>query len=526
MGLNRGKWFWNIAALSSVPALVAAHEALQGTARLLPSAPDRLTLELRGVTPALVEVEIGGVLVAQRQLSGRVSQLQIQLSSAGLPPGIHEAIVRLYDARGRQLTTLRGPVELSPDPTAPITIIIPRHGTHVSGVVPIEVRVSGQERPYVSFFVDGQVRTLRNYPPYVYYWDTSRERNGWHTLEAWSFDGNQTFKSPVTRVFVNNPGGRTEREVPPQSDEQVGLNEPTLAAPPTPTAQPEAKWREMEALAGQMVAGGRLSLPRREPTSETPRTTPVPKVPPSTPVPEVSRPTPAPEAPRTSPAEAHRATMPMPTPASPYRVAQVDAQPSHAERLSPPPAESVPPAETVLSTVPTLGAKHLRVSGTATQMRGQKLSTPQIALAPATSTPASRATTRASWLPISFGTRLPDHIARYEVLLDARPIAFDVAPRVQDGIPMVAIRHVVEQVGGRLRWDNQRKVATIELDGRTLTLDVRANRAMLEGKPVPTETPLRIANGRVMVPASLLGAFLNAELAFDTATCQLHINTR
>ncbi len=510
MGLNRGKWFWNIVALTSVPALVAAHEALQGTARIVPSAPDRLTLELKGLTPAFVEVEIGGVAVAQRSLSGRASPLQIPLSSAGLPPGTHEATVRLYDAQGRLLTTLRGPVELSPDPTAPITILIPRHGTGVSGVVPIEVRVRGQERPYVSFFVDGQVRTLRNYPPYVYYWDTSRERNGWHTLEAWSFDGSQTFKSPATRVFVNNPGGRTERMVPPQSDDQVGLNEPTLAAPATPTAQPELRWRGMEATEGQMRAEGRLSQPRQQPA-------PAPEAPLSVSVPTVSRP---------APAEAHRATMPVRVPAPAYRVAQVEAQPSRAERLTPPPTESAPPAETVLSTVPTLGAKHLRVSGTAPQMRGQKLSVPQIALAPATPAPATRATARVNWLPITFGTRLPAHIARYEVLLDARPISFDVAPRVQEGVPVVAIRHIVEQAGGTLRWNNQRKVAAIELTGRTLTLDVRANRTLLEGEPLQTDIPLQIVDGRVMVPASLLGTLLNAELAFDATTHQLHINTR
>jgi hypothetical protein len=510
MGLNRGKWFWNIAALTSVLALVAAHEALQGTARIVPSAPDRLTLELKGLTPAFVEVEIGGVSVAQRPLSGRASPLQIPLSSAGLPPGTHEATVRLYDAQGRLLTTLRGPVELSPDPTASITILIPRHGTSVSGVVPIEVRVSGQARPYVSFFVDGQVRTLRNYPPYVYYWDTSRERNGWHTLEAWSFDGSQTFKSPATRVFVNNPGGRTERITPPQSDEQVGLNEPTLAAPATPTAQAEWRWRGMESTEGQMRIEGRLSQPRQAPAPAT-------KAPPSVSVPAVSRP---------APAEVHRATMPVRVPAPAYRVARAETQPSRADRLTPPSAESVPPAETVLSTVPTLGAKHLRVSGTAPQMRGQKLSAPQIALASATAAPATRATSRANWLPITFGTRLPTHIARYEVFLDARLVSFDVAPRVQEGVPIVAIRHIVEQAGGTLRWDNLRKVATIELMGRTLTLDVRANRALLEGEPLQTDIPLQIVNGRVMVPASLLGTLLNAELAFEVATHRLHINTR
>jgi hypothetical protein len=510
MGLNRGRWFWHIVALISVSALVAAHEALQGTARIVPSAPDRLTLELKGLTPAFVEVEIGGVSVAQRPLSGRASPLQISLSSAGLPPGTHEATVRLYDAQGRLLTTLRGPVELSPDPTAPITILIPRHGTTVSGVVPIEVRVRGQARPYVSFFVDGQVRTLRNYPPYVYYWDTSRERNGWHTLEAWSFDGNQTFKSPATRVFVNNPGGRTDRVAPPQSDEQVGLNEPTLAAPATPTAQPEGKWRGMDAIEGQMRVGGRLSQPRQSPA-------PAPKSLPSLSAPKVSRP---------APAEARRARMPVRAPASAYRVAQVQAQLSRADRLSPLPAAPTPPTEIVLPTAPTLGANRLRMSGLAPQMRGQKLSIPRIALAPATAASATRAPARVNWLPITFGTRLPAHIAHYEVRLDARPVSFDVAPRVQEGVPVVAIRHIVEQAGGTLRWDHLRKVATIELMGRTLTLDVRANRAMLEGEPVQTEIPLQIVNGRVMVPASLLGTLLNAELAFEVATHRLHINTR
>jgi hypothetical protein len=336
---------------------------------------------------------------------------------------------------------------------------------------------------------------------------------------------------------VNNPGGRTDRVAPPQSDEQVGLNEPTLAAPATPTAQPEGKWRRTEAIEGQMVAGGRLSLPRQEsaPAPEVPRSVSVPKASPQglAPAPEVPRSVsvpkaspPAPESPRAAPAEAHRTTMPVRAPASAYRAAQAEAQPSRAERLTPPPTESAPPAEAVLSTVPTLGAKHLRVSGTAPQMRGQKLSIPRIALAPATAASATRAPARVNWLPITFGTRLPAHIAHYEVRLDARPVSFDVAPRVQDGISIVAIRPIVEQAGGTLRWDNLRKVATIELMGRTLTLDVRANRAMLEGEPVQTEIPLQIVNGRVMVPASLLGTLLNAELAFEVATHRLHINTR
>src|SRR5688500_13641292 len=58
---------------------------------------------------------------------------------------------------------------------------------------------------------------MKNFPPFNYMWDTTQETNGWHQLEAWSFDRSQsTRKSVAVRVFVNNPGGRTERiEAPP-----------------------------------------------------------------------------------------------------------------------------------------------------------------------------------------------------------------------------------------------------------------------------------------------------------------------
>jgi len=215
----------------------------------------------------------------------------------------------------------------------------------------------------------------------------------------------------------------------------------------------------------------------------------------------------------------------------PYRVVQAMTQPSGPERLLPPPAGPGPAQEASAPAVLTLREFHpseassaLRPAAASPQMRGQKLTAPRLALAPPTATPHAPIGT--SWLPITFGTRLPTGITRFEVLLDARPVPFDVEPRVQHGIPLVAIRQVFEQAGGKVRWDNQRKVATVELNGRTLILDVRANRAVLDGERLATETPLRIVNGRVMVPASLLGKALNAELGFEPGAQQLHINTR
>lgn len=524
MGSNQTRWIYSTLALTGVSSLALVSGQAQGTARIVRGAPDTLMLELRNMSPAAVEVEIGGIVVAHRQVSGKTSSLQIPLSSAGLPPGIHEATVRLYDSRGRLISTLRGQIELLPDPNAPITIIIPRHGTSVSGTVPIEVRINGQSRPYVSFFIDGQVRTLRNYAPYVYHWDTTRERNGWHTLEAWSFDGSQTFKSPITRVFVNNPGGRTERQLPAQSDEQVGLNEPALATPAAESGRTDATLRAPERMDGQMAAESRLSRPPAE-------SAPLAKV--AEPAREATPRTSPPPSSASAPQEAHFVATPIAAPTASYRIAQAEAQPSRTHRLSPPPVEPAPPTETNILATLALGgsrsgegAASLRSSDAPPHMRGQKLAAPQIALAPASPAPAAHPTPKATLLPITFGTRLPAGVTRYEVLFDARPVSFDVAPRVQNGIPLVAIRQIAEQAGGKVRWDNHQKVATVELAGRTLTLDVRANRVLLNGETLPTETPLQIVDGRVMAPASLLGKALNAELAFDPSARQLHINTR
>ncbi|MCS7066038.1 MAG: stalk domain-containing protein, partial [Fimbriimonadales bacterium] len=327
-------------------------------------------------------------------------------------------------------------------------------------------------------------------------------------IEAWSFDGSQTVKSPMTRVFVNNPGGRTERQLPAQSDEQLGLNEPALATPATAPERVESTLRLPERIEGWLAAESRLS----QPLAELPAHKPAPPA-------------------RSAPQEAYRATEPLRAPAESYRVAEATVQPSGAERLSAPPVEPAPSEMGMLATPVHRAsgwggsAMSLRSSDTAPRMRGQKLAAPpQVALAP--SAPAARSSARASWLPITFGTRLPAGITRYEVLLDARPVPFDVAPRVQNGIPLVAVRQIAEQAGGKVRWDHQQKVATIELAGRTLTLDVRANRATLNGATLPLETPLQIIDGRVMVPASMLGDALNAELAFDPSARQLHLSTR
>lgn len=488
--MDNRKRIWSMVALAGLSTTAIANWQPQTAPQLRKGEANRLSIPLSGLRAALVEVEVDGVVVATRHLTGRLDTLTLHLQSAGLAPGMHNAVVKIYDAQGRLLSRRTMPIELLPDPNSPLTIIVPRNGTQVAGNVPIEARVNRRDSVYVSFFVDGQIRGLRNYPPYVYNWDTTRESNGWHTIEVWSYEGNQTLRTPPMRVFVNNPGGRTEREALPELTPEA---EPAVQVAESEPATLEDALRIAETVETRPSESTRLSTP------ETPRETPA-ELP--------SEPSIAPALPE--PAFTDTVNGPAPAQPSPSRI----STPLEEPHLIAP------------TTTPAQRARDLRGIPAEPQMRGQKLRAPQVALAPTAPAPKSAAPSAAGGLMrLEYGTRLPEGVAQFDVVLDAAPITFDVAPTVESGVALLPMRHVLEPLGARLRWDNQTKTATLTVGGRTAVLRVRENTLLVDGEPVPLEAPLRIVRGRVLIPATALREMLNAELLYDGATGQLILNT-
>lgn len=452
---------------------------------------NQVVLQFERVRPAYVEILVNGQVIATRTVQG--AQMTLGLTSMGLAPGTHEAIIRMYDRQGRLIGETRASVDLQPDPYAPVNLIVPRNGTRVSGTVPVEARLNLQGNMYVTFFVDGQARALRNFAPYIYQWDTTQETNGWHTLEVWVFDGRQTFKTPPTRVFVNNPGGRTERQMEPEaSGEMVEPVEPAVVAV---ESSPSA---ELSGLRTGEIAGSTTPLELRL----------------STPVNEATRPEPV--APALS-----LALVPAETNSAAWRTAPGAGQPYFEARFTVP--ES-PPSMTFTPSPVSQWKPSWRMAKAEPQMRGQKLTVPPVvASAPE---PAAPTAYESAVLLFRHGTRLPSTIRAFELVWNGRVIVPDVAPRVESGIPLVTVRHALESAGALIRWDNQLKQATIVLGDKTLTLDVRANRATLNDAPLALEAPLQIINGRVIVPATLLGEVLNADMIFDLTTHQLILTPR
>jgi hypothetical protein len=152
------------------------------------------------------------------------------IDTSQLTPGEHAVVVRAVASDAEVVSAKSSFVYIADSPSTPQSIlpglpsgqsdnapelsyISPSMDDKVSGVVKVELNASEADgkSPYVSVFIDRTFKTLRNYPPYEYDWDTTAYTNGYHTVEAYGYDEAQNVgPAQIMRVYVNNPGGDTQ----------------------------------------------------------------------------------------------------------------------------------------------------------------------------------------------------------------------------------------------------------------------------------------------------------------------------
>ena len=94
-----------------------------------------------------------------------------------------------------------------------LRLINPTEDGHARGVVTLHVEASDPsgKTPYVSLFIDKTFKTLRNFAPYEFEWDTTAYPNGYHEIQAFGYnDSPNVGHSQTLRLYVNNPGGETQ----------------------------------------------------------------------------------------------------------------------------------------------------------------------------------------------------------------------------------------------------------------------------------------------------------------------------
>lgn len=470
-GMKKFKTRLLLCAGMALASMVASAGLVDATV-LVDRAANNKTLTVRydGANAALVEMVINGQSVASKEVSAdlRSGETNFTVDVAALEEGTNKVEIRLYDRNGKLVGKQTTTINIDRAGNGPVFISNLRSNDTTQGMVEIKVGFRAElKNVFVSFFVNDDFKVLKNFPPYTYRWDTTSVENGWHEVQAWVVDdSNATFKTEKVRLFVNNPGGRTKRQD---------------IAPIKPQAKPESK---PEAKPAAKPESKPAAKPEAKPAVK-PESKPIAK-------PE-AKPVKAPILPAVTKADGTKSNTNTGTAAPASKP---------AEPVKP---NSKPKTDSVIDIKPS------------TPKQPEATQTKPEVIPPKTDVVALASPAKLKPIAINFGTRLND-VDQFDIYLEGQKVNFDVAPRVEDGVPLSPFRHLFEAYGGKVKWDHASKTVEGVSDDAVIWFKIGDSSAKVDGTVLLMERAAFLEKGRSVVPMSFLGQALKLDIQYDANT--------
>jgi hypothetical protein len=447
-----------------------------------------VTVQYSGASATLVEMRLNGTSLGTRTLSGdkESGESNFTLNPAELRDGENKLEIRLYDRTGKLVGQKTEIVLAEQSSGSAVYMNRPKVGETVMGIADVQIGFNASlKNVYVSYFVDGQFKGMTNYAPYTFAWDTAKESNGWHEIEAWAIDeASNTYKTRKVRLFVNNPGGRTDRTGDTSAEPiKNGVKGVGLAGSigSIKSVQPGAAIAAKPSSVGVTPRMDRIIL-------NTASAKPVPTIKTTAAGPKLMTPT-----------GKRVVTMPVPVTVPVSKPATI----ATTKTTSKPVATKVsnPPVVRATKSVVKLG--EMKVASAV------KASNSVNAAIGAMRTVAT--------LAISKGTRLPN-VGAFSVLYNSKFVNFDVSPRVDNGVPMTPFRHLFEAAGGEVKWENMTKSVMAKADGTHVLILIGDTNAKVNDLSIKLESIPYLERGRTIVPVSFLRDALKVEIEYDKTT--------
>ena len=479
--------------------------------------------ETRGVVSFLVDA--GQISAGAHQIVIRATAADQEVSSAksrftfnGMDPGVTSLAM---PSPTTAPTTPPTDPSLSSGLPPTLRLLSPSPDGKVQGVMTLRVEASDPsgKAPYISLFIDKTFKTLRNYAPYEFEWDTTAYSNGYHTVEAYGYNDTASVGHAKTlRLYVNNPGGETgirrdlldaPKAVKPARiiaapKKQAALPEQWLAPAQIAALRPSSHLKSPEAIVRQLAAGAHgLHFGGLDFATEL-----------------------------STPFAAPKATPVKPT-AVPVRVKAVRAQ-----AVKPVPmAVSTDTAAAVAETPARTLSKKVHLPQLASiRLPGNDLASPFVALphlAPATVKTAVRQTTPAFpkmhalrvHLPIGMMSSLLRSAGQRTILFNHTTVTMDRPLTVQNQVLFGPLRQIFEQGGGTLTWQSASGTVRARSATKNILLTMGDTHAQVNAKQITLDGKPYLLMGRTMVPLSFIGLALDATVQFDPATGHLLVTS-
>jgi hypothetical protein len=456
-----------------------------------------ITVRYTGVSAALVELRINGESLGTRSVSADASsgETNFTIDLNALRDGDNPVEIRLFDRTGKLVGSDKTNISTFRGNQGPVFLRTPQNGESLQGTTEISVGFGRELRNvYVSFFVNNDFKRMTNFPPYTFNWDTTSVANGWHDIEAWVIDDTSTtFKTARTRVFVNNPGGRTERR---------GVEMDLATRGNALTVNVEGNE------AGTRTASGTGTARASDPTAVN--------------LAPALTPTTVNNTVRADVVDSSGGTKPVGTgsvvasdikhltPTGTRIAVTPTVTPTVVPTVTPTVAPTVPPA--AVTTTPKLTTTTVATTQGVSSLSGVTRSV----------TDAVAAT---GMLSITKGQRIPN-IGSFAVVLNSQFVNFDVSPRVDEGIPMTPFRHLLEKAGGTVDWENLTKTVKANAEGQDITIQIGDPLARINDMQIRMERAPYLERGRTIVPLTFLSDVLNVQIDFDRDTGHVLITTK
>lgn len=500
-----------------------------------------LDLNFSGGNIRSVELYVDVSLIKKQAIRTREGHgiISFALEAALLSEGDHEILIKAFDQNGNAASA-GARVSISTEETnALMRFLYPRKNATLQGVVPIQIQLDRSIRnPYVMFFVDNDFLALVNYAPFTYNWDSTRVVNGEHILSVKVVDGETTaeVQNLTLKVTVNNPGGFTkiQKTTPDLNASAPKVNGPGIGL----NAEPATLEMPVE------ISGGlaRNIVGMKSPAAL--RQSRIPSYQPgnafasnikSNPVPHRFTPVTVP---------IHSELFPLSNEAvisraSPLSVGTPNVIVSPTTNLKPAPinTQALRPSlshagalellsnPNDLASLNVVGQPQKRLAHQPVRVRraGNIAALPGMLASPyaqpvRVATVAVKRTNRAG---------LPGFTGKtFEVAFDNTMIAFDVPPRVENGLPLAPFRAIFEHTGGKVEYYNRSKTIRAFNETREIEFKVGQTEAKVNNTSLNMETKSYIDQGRAIVPLSFVRDALNVSVNYDPQTGRLRIESK